>query len=179
MNNKIVKEVFIILLLCIVIIFTLGLLFYDCIPQKNEKIESAEYVPSKNVTETIEEINANNGANVMKDNNGSLLKSYSIGKDDLTEFASENYYESGKKDPFAEYSTPVEDEIVKTVTTNVNVNNVQSDNQLNETNNTALNALETKEDSKNEVVQNTVVQNTIVEEKETSAGKYFETPHSK
>lgn len=38
--TKIIREIFIILLLCMIVIFTIGLLFYDCIPHKNETIES-------------------------------------------------------------------------------------------------------------------------------------------
>lgn len=154
--SKIIREVFIILLLCMIVIFTIGLLFYDCIPHKNEKIESIEYVADKKVTETIKEIEANNNSDVVSDKDDSLLKSYSIGKDDLNEFASENYYETGKKDPFAEYSTSVEEEAVKTVTTVTtgNSTNVQAENKK--------------------------VENTTKEEvKKSSEGKYTENKNSK
>lgn len=154
--SKIIREVFIILLLCMIVIFTIGLLFYDCIPHKNEKIESIEYVADKKVTETIKEIEANNNSDVVSDKDDSLLKSYSIGKDDLNEFASENYYETGKKDPFAEYSASVEEEAVKTVTTVTtgNSTNVQAENKK--------------------------VENTTKEEvKKSSEGKYTENKNSK
>ena len=139
-----------------IVIFTIGLLFYDCIPHKNEKIESIEYVADKKVTETIKEIEANNSSDVVSAKDDSLLKSYSIGKDDLNEFVSENYYETGKKDPFAEYSTSVEEEVVKTVTTVTtgNSTNVQAENKK--------------------------VENTTKEEvKKSSEGKYTENKNSK
>ncbi len=154
--SKIIREIFIILLLCMIVIFTIGLLFYDCIPHKNEKIESIEYVADKKVTETIKEIEANNSSDVVSAKDDSLLKSYSIGKDDLNEFVSENYYETGKKDPFAEYSTSVEEEVVKTVTTVTtgNSTNVQAENKK--------------------------VENTTKEEvKKSSEGKYTENKNSK
>lgn len=159
--SKFVKEIFIILLLCMVVIFTIGLLFYDCIPQKNEKIETIEYVASKDVLETLEQINTNAGENDEVNDESSLLKSYSIGKDDLTEFASENSYETGKKDPFAEYATPVEEEVVKVVTTTPEVTNTQG-----------------KKTDNLEIEKN--VNNTTKEEvKESSTGKYIEKKNSK
>lgn len=163
--SKFVKEIFIILLLCMVVIFTIGLLFYDCIPQKNEKIETIEYVASKDVLETLEQINANVGVNDEGNDESSLLKSYSIGKDDLTEFASENSYETGKKDPFAEYATPVEDEVVKVVTTTPEVTNTQVNNQ------------EKKAD--NSEIEKAVNNTTKEEVKESSTGKYIEKKNSK
>lgn len=114
--SKLIKEIFIILLLCMIVIFTIGLLFYDAMPHKSEKIESIEYVADKNVTEAIKQIESNTGSDTTNDKDDSLLKSYSIKKEDLNEYASENYYETGKKDPFAEYSNPVEGEVIKTVT---------------------------------------------------------------
>ena len=62
--SKVIKEVFIILLLCMVVIFTIGLLFYDCIPQKSEKIESIEYIADKSVTNTLEQIRENSNADI-------------------------------------------------------------------------------------------------------------------
>ena len=154
--TKIIREIFIILFICMIVIFTIVLLFYDCIPHKNETIESIEYVADKKVTETIKEIEANNSSDVVSDKDDSLLKSYSIGKDDLNEFVSENYYETGKKDPFAEYSTSVEEEAIKTVTTVTtgNSTNVQAENKK--------------------------VENTTKEEvKKSSEGKYTENKNSK
>lgn len=163
--SKVIREIFIILLLCMIVIFTIGLLFYDCIPHKNEKIESIEYVADKNVTNTIKQIEVNGGSDTTKDNEDSLLKSYSIGKDDLTEFASENYYETGKKDPFAEYSNTVEEEVIKTVTT-VNTTNVQTNNKVENLNNTS---------TTNNVIKNTTKENIV----ESSEGRYTEKKNSK
>lgn len=126
--SKLIKEIFIILLLCMIVIFTIGLLFYDAMPHKSEKIESIEYVADKNVTEAIKQIESNTGSDTTNDKDASLLKSYSIKKEDLNEYASENYYETGKKDPFAEYSSPVEEEAVKTIISG-NSTNVQSENK--------------------------------------------------
>ena len=159
--SKVIKEVFIILLLCMVVIFTIGLLFYDCIPQKSEKIESIEYIADKSVTNTLEQIRENSNADITNNEDGSLLKSYSIKKEDLEQFASENYYETGKKDPFAEYA-------VKTITTAPNPINLET------------NKIETKEN--NEIKSETILkEETITKEeiKESSTGKYTEKKNSK
>lgn len=167
--NKTIRDIFIILLLCMIVIFTIGLLFYDCIPYKNEKIESVEYVADKSVTNTIKQIEANGGSDNTKDKEDLLLKSYSIGKEDLNKFTSENSYETGKKDPFAEYSNTVEEEVIKTVTT-VNTTNVQSNNIVEETKNTVSNSS----------VNNSVKENTTKEKiNESSEGKYTEKKDSK
>jgi hypothetical protein len=169
--SKVIKEVFIILLLCMVVIFTIGLLFYDCIPQKNEKIESIEYIADKSVTNTIEQIKENSNADITNNEDGSLLKSYSIKKEDLQKFVSENYYETGKKDPFAEYADPVEEEIVKKVTIAPNATNLEA------------NKFETKENKeKTETKKETLLkeENTTKEEiKESTTGKYIEKKNSK
>lgn len=170
--SKVVRELFIIILLCMIVIFTIGLLFYDCIPHKNEKIQSIEYVADENVTNTIEQIEVNGGSDTTKDKEDSLLKSYSIGKDDLTEFASENSYETGKKDPFAEYSNTVEEEVIKTVTSVNPTNNVQTNNKVEKTKNTISNTSVANEENK--------LQNTTKEKvKESSEGKYTEKKNSK
>lgn len=168
--SKVVRELFIIILLCMIVIFTIGLLFYDCIPHKNEKIQSIEYVADENVTNTIEQIEVNGGSDTTKDKEDSLLKSYSIGKDDLTEFASENSYETGKKDPFAEYSNTVEEEVIKTVTSVNPTNNVQTNNKVEETKNTVSNT-----SVGNKGIENTTKENV----RESSEGKYTEKKNSK
>ncbi len=170
--SKIIKEVFIILLLCVIVIFTIGLLFYDCIPHENEKIESIEYVADKRVTETLQEIESNNGSDTTDSKEDSLIKSYSIEKDDLNEFAIENYYETGKKDPFAEYSNPVEEEVVKTVTTE-NSTNTQTINKVEKSKVPETNTIA------NKTIENKVENTTKEEVRNSSEGKYIEDKNSK
>jgi flagellar basal body-associated protein FliL len=131
MNSKFAKELFIILLLVIVIMFTIGVLFYDCLPISSERIKSAQYQANDEVKQTLNEVQENSGINGTTEDN-SLLKSYSIDKNDLNAYASDKSYESGKKDPFAETSEPVE-EIVTTTTTGATTNNSQSANPMTNT----------------------------------------------
>ena len=125
MKSKILKEVFIIILLVIVIVFTLGILFYDSISIGSKPVSSIQYEASQEVEEVLNEIQESSGTDINEKD--SLLKSYTINKDDLNVYANENYYESGKKDPFAENSEDVEVEET-TTTTSTNKNNTESNN---------------------------------------------------
>lgn len=129
MNNKILRESLIIFLLVIVIMFTLGILFYDYIPTTKDDISSVQYVTDENVEQVLNEIQTNSGIDIKSEVTDSPLKSYTITADDLNVYATENYYESGKKDPFAEYSDPVE-ETVRTTTTTGTANNSQGSNPI-------------------------------------------------
>ena len=204
MNKKLVKELFIVALLAIVVIFILGILFYDYIPIE-QKITSVKYVPDENVTATINEIKSNSGEDITDDKQDSLLQSYTIDKDELSNY--DDSYESGKVDPFAEDSDPV-DEKTTTKKTNVVTNTYQSGKVENVKNN-ITNTSKTntaKNDKTNTTKQNTavknnktnttnttnttktntvsstntvkdVVKNTV--KNETTTGKFFENQYSK
>lgn len=186
MNSKIVKESFIILLLFIVIMFCLGILFYDSMSVNTEDIVSIEYKASDNVNNVLTEIQSNSGVDVTKQTSNSILQSYSIGAEDLTVYASDNSYESGKKDPFAESSETIE-EVVTTTSKTGTASNSQTSNPV-KIENTTVNK-QTNTEVKNDgntvksTVQNTVqnrVTNTVSKEKnESSVGTFFENKNSK
>lgn len=199
MNSKFAKEIFIMILLFIVVVFTIGILFYEFMPSNDEKLSSIEYLQSDNVKEVLAEIQANTGIDNSEDNTNSLLKSYSVNKEDLSGYQSENYYESGKKDPFAEYSERVEDEVVSvtnvskepenttvvapntnTVTSNNNNSNTSSNIKLT---NTTSQATQEKDNQTNTVKNNNKEsQNTntaVNSSNQNKEGTYFEKPNSK
>ena len=129
MSNKILREILIIALLFLVIMFTLGILFYDYIPTDGGTITSVKYVADENVEHVLNEIQTNSGIDIKSQNTDSPLKSYTIDANDLNIYASEKYYESGKKDPFAEYSEPIE-ETVRTTTAGITASNTQISNPI-------------------------------------------------
>ena len=116
--KALVKELFIGVLLLMVVIFTLGILFYDSMPNNKSASTSITYTADATVTTTIQEITeekANSSSSSSSSDAsgldiGSVLASYSIGSTDLSEYASRKTYESGKVDPFADYQeeTPSE-----------------------------------------------------------------------
>lgn len=186
MNRKIIKEIFIIILLILVIMFVMGILFYDVIPFK-EDITSVEYTPDEKVLQAVEEIQGNK--NQVTTNEEALLKSYSIDKDDLTIYANQKFYESGKKDPFAESSEPVE-EVVRTETTEGIQNNSHNSNPViiedTEDVKNAINPSNTNEENKNVQETKSVKENKVKEEKvktekedPNSVGTFFEKKNSK
>ena len=183
MNNKIVKEVFIIVLLFIVIMFCLGILFYDSMSVNTKDIVSVKYQTSETVNNVLTEIQDNSGVDVKKQTSNSVLQSYSIDADDLKVYAEDNYYESGKKDPFAETSESI-DERVTTTTQTGTTTNPQAGNPV-KTEDVEDNKKVEKEEVKkdpNKVtgsVQNTITNRVSKDKTESSVGTFFEKENSK
>lgn len=187
MNRKIVKEVAIIALLAIVVVFIIGILLYDFIPFKDEitsATSSKKYSQDESVLKTIEEIDGN--TNKESTNENSLLKSYSLDKEDLNIYATQNSYESGKKDPFAEYSEPIE-ETVRTETTEGIQNNAHTSNPINvenvqNTSNNTMSVNENKNTEEDTVKKKNAKEELKIEAKENSSsttGTFFEKKDSK
>ena len=84
MGKIAIKEIFILVLLLIVILFVMGVMFYDYIPSNKVVPEPIEYAADSKVTATLQEIAATTDENVDGEfaDDGSLLKSYSIGTSD-------------------------------------------------------------------------------------------------
>lgn len=196
MDNKIVRESVIIGLLFVVIMFTFGVLFYDSTSVNTEEISSIKYTTNQNVKDALAEIQQNSGVDIKQESSDSLLKSYSIGESDLNFFASDNSYESGKKNPFEEYSEPVE-EIVSTTSKSGIVNNSQTSNKILqeeneqkvtnktdskvETNNIKQSTTQTNITKTN--LDQTTKQNTVSKDKKENTsvteGTFFESKNSK
>ena len=186
MNNKIVKEVFIIVLLFIVIMFCLGILFYDSMSVNTKDIVSVKYQTSDSVNCVLTERQDNSGVDVKKQTSNSILQSYSIDADDLKSYAEDNSYESGKKDPFAETSETI-DERVTTTTKPGTATTSQSANPV-KTDKVEDNKKQNTEEIKKEPTKVTgSVQNTVnngvskdkTESNKSNVGTFFEKENSK
>lgn len=115
MVKSIIKEIFIMLLLCIAIILILGVLFYDYIPtNKAVPNKLATYTTPENIeTEINEQVTELEKAEV----------SYEITSSDLSLYKQSHSYTSGKVDPFsASTSTNTENENGSNTNTNTNTN---------------------------------------------------------
>ncbi len=148
MEGKVAKEALIIVLLLIVVLFVLGILLYDFIPGSKENIKSVEYVAEDSVSNVLKEIEDNTGIDLQGNSSDVPLKSYSIGSEDLEEYASDNSYESGKSDPFAEESNPAE-KITRAVPTETKKEQEKTTKEI-----------ETKKEEKESVVPKAEVANT-------------------
>jgi len=171
-----------------------------------DEVVSIEYETDSTVNEVLAEIQENSGVDLKNTSSNSLLKSYSINEEDLTIYASDNSYESGKKDPFAESSETIEEHTTTTVQTGT-ATQTQTSNPIKNTNTvsnqtstvTTNSNKNTNTVSKNNTVSNTTVNktntvtnsvsnnktnnvNTISKDKNESSittGTFFENKNSK
>ena len=108
MVKSVIKEICIMLLLCVAIVLILGVIFYDYIPTNKavpSKLEA--YTTPENVQSEIEEeITQINKVEVT----------YQITGSDLNLYKQSNSYESGKRDPFS--ASPQVDENIENTQTN-------------------------------------------------------------
>lgn len=115
MAKSIIKEIFIMLLLCIAIVLILGILFYDYIPTNRIIPTKEAYVTPNDVKEEINE-------QITEIEKTEI--SYEITDADLNIYKQSSSYKPGKKDPFSLTET--------SENTNNTNNNVNSDDNKNE-----------------------------------------------
>ena len=104
--NSISKEIFIMALLLMIVVFMIGMFFYKYMPNNKTVPEPITYSAEASTTAVLQEISASNYGSSLDDEEEvqDIIKSYSIGTKELTTAASKQTYISGKTDPFAEYS---------------------------------------------------------------------------
>ena len=93
MAKAIIKEIFIMLLLCVAIVLVFGVIFYDYIPTNKavpNKLEA--YVTPENIQEEIDE-------EIIEMNKVEV--SYEITESDLDLYKQTHSYTPGKRDPFS------------------------------------------------------------------------------
>ena len=96
MVKSIIKEIIIMLLLCVAILLILGVLFYDYIP-------SNKVVPGKRAYSTPENIQEEVNEEVIEANKTKIT--YEVTDADLNIYKQSNSYVPGKRDPFSMEST--------------------------------------------------------------------------
>lgn len=97
MAKKIIKEMIIILLLCLAIILILGLLLYDYVPTGKIIPEEVSYTTPSEINEEI-----NKSENVEDEQ---VILTYSVDSTDLRNYERINTYVPGKTNPFSSYDT--------------------------------------------------------------------------
>lgn len=100
MVKTILKEVIIILLLCVAILLVLSILFYDYSPINKVVPNKIAYTTPENIRNELEEENIQDDFTVQN-------KVYTIEGSDLNIYRKSNSYNPSKENPFA--STPSED----------------------------------------------------------------------
>lgn len=123
MKPEIAKQLLVLLALFIIVLFTVGMLFYDCFPFSEDRVKSIEYQADEKVKTIVGEVESKS---VVAENE--VLKTYEVDKSDLVTNAGEEY-EAGKKDPFSKDSEPVK-EVVTTEVTEVETVKANSSNPV-------------------------------------------------
>ena len=116
MAKKIIKEIIIMLLLCLAIILILGVLLYEYVPSNKIIPEEVSYTTPTAVQEELSK-----GENVENDE---IILTYSVDSTDLDNYERINTYVPGKPNPFSPYSETTEE------------NTIQNGNSSNTDNNT-------------------------------------------
>ncbi len=97
MAKKVIKEIIIMLLLCLAIILILGVLLYEYVPSSKIIPEEVSYTTPADVQEEL-----NKSENLE---NEQVILTYSIDATDLNNYERINSYVPGKTNPFSSYDT--------------------------------------------------------------------------
>lgn len=126
MIGAVIKEIIILILLCIAIILALGVIFYEYIP--NSKI-----VPSQIAYSTPDQIVEELEQAITEKESEKIIKTYQINEGDLTTYQSTGNYNKGKVNPFADYVSPVQNTTENTTTNTITNTSVQNTTITNNT----------------------------------------------
>ncbi len=97
MAKKVIKEIIIMLLLCLAIILVLGVLLYEYVPSNKIIPEEVSYTTPQEVQEELSK-----SEDVENDQ---VILTYSIDATDLNNYERINSYVPGKTNPFSSYDT--------------------------------------------------------------------------
>lgn len=146
MAKNIIKEIIIMLLLCLAIILILGVILYEYVPSNKILPEEVSYVTPQNIKEELK-----NSDSIEEDK---VILTYEIDESDLTNYQKIKDYKPGKVNPFSTYEEKTEEN--------------QSQNGQNTTNN---NSGSTNSDNSSSTGGNT--QNSVQNLNTSSEGTYF------
>ena len=97
MAKNIVKEIIIILLLCLAIILILGILLYEYAPMSKTVPNPVSYITPEEVQQEL-----SSSSDV---DNSQIIMTYEVDSTDLNNYERINDYQPGKANPFSSYAT--------------------------------------------------------------------------
>lgn len=101
--TKIIKEIIIMLLVCLVAMLALAIALYQYIPGKKVVPEISEYKVSEQVQDLLED-------NIdQKNDNDRVILTYEVTKGELSGYQVTNDYVPGKSNPFGEVNKTIEE----------------------------------------------------------------------
>ena len=122
MAKNIIKEIIIMLLLCLAIILILGVILYEYVPSNKILPEEVSYVTPQNIKEELK-----NSDSIEEDK---VILTYEIDESDLTNYQKIKDYKPGKVNPFSTYEEKTEENHTQPGqnSTNNNSGSTNSDN---------------------------------------------------
>ena len=122
--TKAIKEIIIMLLICLVVMLGLAIALYKYIPSKKNVPEIAKYEVSEQVQDLLED-------NIDKrSDQDRVILTYEVTKGELSGYQTTNDYIPGKSNPFGEVSkTIVEDDGTPVENDNSENNNTQNNEE--------------------------------------------------
>ena len=97
MAKSIIKEIVIILLLCLAIMLVFGIVFYEYVPIGKTIPNEVDYTTPQNVKKEL--------ASSSDVDDSQIIMTYEINSDDLTNYRRVQDYVPGKANPFSSYDT--------------------------------------------------------------------------
>ena len=141
--TKVIKEIIIMLLICLLTMLVLAIALYKYIPNRKIVPEVVKYTASEEVQDLLED-------NIdSKSDTDNIILTYEVTKSDLSGYQSANTYVPGKSNPFAAVSSSSTDD---------NTNGSENSNSGNDNNNVKNNEQENPNES-NESTAPAVYQN--------------------
>ena len=95
MLKSIIKEIIIMLLVCLAILLVLCVLLYDFIPSNKVLPAEVSYAPSEEIKHELE--------SAVKGEQTEVVLSYEVTSTDLKNYEKSDDYNAGKVNPFSEY----------------------------------------------------------------------------
>ena len=130
--KNVIKEIFIMLLLCIAIALILAVVFYDYNPINKEVPQTITYQFPSELGDVKDDLDT-----PLTNNEDQVIRTYEVTEDDLNR-AKKTNYDAGKANPFMAYSdnTPTDGNTTNSTgnTTNNNKTNTNSTSKNNTTN---------------------------------------------
>ncbi len=115
--TKIIKEIIIMLLVCLATMLVFAIVLYKYIPGKKQIPEITTYVATEQVQDLLEDT-----VDQKKDEDR-IIFTYEVTKGDLAGYQTTKDYVPGKTNPFAEYSAEASGEPVERTSGNEGENN--------------------------------------------------------
>lgn len=123
MAKTIIKEAFIMILLCVAIALILAVIFYDYVPINKTVPQPVAYSMPEELSEIEEELESGTTAS---ETSGMVPQSETIDEVDLAGYMQTKVYDAGKADPFSVYKEEPKDTNTITEPTNTTGSNNNS-----------------------------------------------------